>query len=347
MQRSRFTELTNRYSKLRVAVVGDFCLDRYLDIDPGLGEMSIETGLPVYNVTAVRSMPGAAGTILNNLIALGVGRIHAIGFCGRDGEGFELRRALQAHRNVHLDRFIETPHRRTFTYTKPMVHEAGQLPRELNRLDLKNWSPTPEEVSHKIVGAVRAVAGEVDAMMVMDQVDLAESGVVTAMVRAVLGEIAGEKPTLPILADSRRSLRGWPKLIFKMNRQELGAMLGRDLQDLAAVPDAALELARANRRPVFVTLAEHGMVGADPGGPSPDDDAVAHRALVIPVRGPIDVVGAGDAVSANLTAALAAGAAVNEALALANAAASVVVHQLGMTGAARVEDLDGLAVEPK
>jgi bifunctional ADP-heptose synthase (sugar kinase/adenylyltransferase) len=52
------------------------------------------------------------------------------------------------------------------------------------------------------------------------------------------------------------------------------------------------------------------------------------------VRGPIDIVGAGDAVTANLTAALAAGAALPEALALANAAASVVIHQLGTTGTA-------------
>ena len=58
---------------------------------PGI-ETSIETGLTVYNVVEVRSQPGAAGTILNNLVALGIGEIHAIGFCGDDGEGFELRR---------------------------------------------------------------------------------------------------------------------------------------------------------------------------------------------------------------------------------------------------------------
>ncbi len=345
VQRSRFTELTRRYPTLRLAILGDFCLDRYLDIDPVLAETSIETGLPVHNVTGVRSLPGAAGTIMNNFLALGVGHIHAIGFCGRDGEGYELQRALRASGRVHFDGFIETPHRRTFTYTKPLVHEPGVPPRELSRLDLKNWTPTPEEVSRKIVGALRAVADEVDAIMVMDQVDVAESGVVTAPVRAALGELAAARPKLPILADSRRSLRDWPPLIFKMNRQELGALLGRDLREVSAVPDAALDLARVNRRPVFITLAEHGMVGADPGGPSPDDDAVVHRAPALPIRGPIDIVGAGDSVSANLTAALAAGAEVPEALALASAAASVAIHQLGTTGAASVEDLEGLAVE--
>ncbi len=44
----------------------------------------------------IRAQPGAAGTILNNLVALGVGRIVPVGFCGDDGEGFELRRGLAA-----------------------------------------------------------------------------------------------------------------------------------------------------------------------------------------------------------------------------------------------------------
>ena len=44
----RFQSITGKYPRLRVAVVGDFCLDRYLEIDPARGEISIETGLPVH-----------------------------------------------------------------------------------------------------------------------------------------------------------------------------------------------------------------------------------------------------------------------------------------------------------
>ena len=104
MKADRFAEITERYSRLRIAVVGDFFLDRYLHIDPAKNETSIETGLPVYNVVEVRSQPGAAGTILNNLVALGIGEIHAIGFCGDDGEGYELRQALAARAGVNLER---------------------------------------------------------------------------------------------------------------------------------------------------------------------------------------------------------------------------------------------------
>jgi len=57
------------------------------------------------------------------------------------------------------------------------------------------------------------------------------------------------------------------------------------------------------------------------------------------LRGAIDVVGAGDAVTANAAAALAAGATLMEAIELAAVGASVVIHQLGATGTASVTQL--------
>ena len=71
MDSPRFNAVTERYSNLNIAVLGDFCLDRYLEIDPAKKETSLETGLPVHNVVNVRAQPGGAGTIVNNLAALG------------------------------------------------------------------------------------------------------------------------------------------------------------------------------------------------------------------------------------------------------------------------------------
>ena len=45
-------------ASLRIGVVGDFFLDRYLHIDPAKAETSIETGLPVYNVVDVQEPAG-------------------------------------------------------------------------------------------------------------------------------------------------------------------------------------------------------------------------------------------------------------------------------------------------
>ena len=333
MNADRFEVITAKYSRLRVAVVGDFCLDRYLEIDPAWTETSIETGLPVYNVTHVRAQPGGAGTVLNNLIALGVGTIYPVGFAGEDGEGYELCRALAAKPGVCLDHFIQTSDRHTFTYCKPLILEPGKSPHELNRLDQKNWTATPATLSERLSSAVTAVANAVDALALLGQVDEPETGVLTTDVLATLGGIARSQPGQLILADNRHSLRGFPPVLFKMNAAELAALTGTKpssaISDIAAV---AMGLARQNGRPVFVTLAERGIVGASPDGQS-------EHVPSLPVRGEIDIVGAGDSVSANLLAALAAGASVREAMELANLAASIVVHQLGTTGSASVTQL--------
>src|SRR5205085_8762200 len=137
----RLEQFLATFPRLAMAVVGDLFLDRYLEIDAALTEPSLETGLDAYQVVAVRGSPGAAGTVINNLAALGVGRIVPVAVIGDDGEGYELRQALQAQHVVDLSWLHADGRRRTPTYTKPMLQTAGQPPRELNRLDIKNRQP--------------------------------------------------------------------------------------------------------------------------------------------------------------------------------------------------------------
>jgi rfaE bifunctional protein kinase chain/domain len=284
----------------------------------------------------VRSQPGGAGTILNNLVALGVGQLWPVGFCGEDGEGFELRRSLGSMRGVSLDNFLMVHERRTFTYCKPLVLAPGKAPVELSRLDSKNWSRTPAEIQTRLIDSVTRLANEADAMILLDQADLPETGVITAALLQAISKVSENRPSLLILADSRRGLKGFPKVTFKMNSAELAFLTGhKPPMKLEEVKQAASQVAQDQQRNVFVTLAEDGILGASP-------DARCEHAPAPPVRGEIDIVGAGDAVSANLTAALASGANLGEALQLANAAASIVIHQLGTTGTATVRQIQGL-----
>lgn len=333
MNRPRFESITGQYANLRLAVLGDFCLDRYLEIDPSRNEVSLETGLTVYNVTATRAQPGGAGTILNNLSALGIQEIFAVGLAGEDGEGFELRRALEKTRGVKLDYFFQGPAWRTFTYTKPLLMEPGKPPRELNRLDMKNWVAPPAGMVEQIRRAIAMLANRVDAIVLLDQVDVPGTGLVTREILAEVEKIAAEAPGVKIFADSRHGLAGFPPVTFKMNIAELAQLSGVEaIAEIEEVKQRSLKLARRNARHVFVTLGERGMVGAEPGG----------RAVHVPalsVAGPIDIVGAGDAVTANLAAAMVAGSSFLEAMELARAAAWVVIHKLGTTGTASLAEL--------
>jgi sugar/nucleoside kinase (ribokinase family) len=118
-----------------------------------------------------------------------------------------------------------------------------------------------------------------------------------------------------------------------MNAAELGILKRlRKAPAVVQIRDAACLLAKRNGRAVIVTMAEHGILGAQPDGSTLHVPA-------LPLRGPIDIVGAGDAVTANAAAALTAGASLKEAIELGVAGSSIVIHQLGTTGAASIAQL--------
>src|SRR5262245_51064111 len=198
-----------------IGVLGDLFLDRYLDIDTNLDELSVETGKIAYQVTRVRSYPGAAGTVINNLAALGVGRIYPIASIGDDGEGYELRQALKKLSSVEEGGIISVPERRTPTYTKPMRGAE-----ELNRLDIKNRAPTPVEVEGRIIELLDEAWPRLDALIVLDQVSEEDCGVVTKRVRDHLAELGGREPGKFVLADSRERIGEFRNVCVKPNADE-------------------------------------------------------------------------------------------------------------------------------
>jgi len=312
--------------KLTIGVLGDLFLDRYLDIDAALTEPSIETGLDAYQVVCVRSYPGAAGTVISNLAALGVKHIEPISVVGDDGEWHELNNAL-ADLDLYNERQIYTcAGRRTPTYTKPMLHQRGQPPRELNRLDIKNRTPLPSGVEGAVLSAITHVMPMVHALLVLDQVSEPECGVVTTRIRQALGKMGDTFPDNLILADSRERIGLFHSVWTKPNFTECRrAVHGPD------DPTACIrELARRTGRPVFCTLGERGILVADPR----ENPARLSHVPSYPVAGPIDPVGAGDSTSAGIACALATGATLEEAAAFGNLVASITIQQIGTTGTA-------------
>ena len=327
MEEGRLASLFDRLPRLSVAVVGDFFLDKYLVIDRGLSEVSLETGLEAYQVVDKRSSPGAAGTVTSNLRALGVGRVEAIGVVGDDGEGYELRQGL-ARAGVGQDYLLTRGDLFTPTYTKPMLREGG-AEREIERLDVKNRAPMPPSVEDELIARLEACLPTVQGVMIADQVQARNQGVVTDRVRARLIELAGAHLEVVFFADSRTRIGEYREVVVKPNRAEaaggLGEMTTRGLEDAAA---QGLRLSARTRRPVYVTLGQDGVLVCD---------ASRHRADHVPgirLSGELDVVGAGDSAGAGIVSALCAGASPVEAAVVGNLVASITVQQLGTTGTA-------------
>ncbi len=322
------TTIRQAIPRLTVGVLGDLFLDRYLDLDAALTEASLETGLDAYQVVRVRPSPGAAGTVINNLVALGVGTVLPVAVIGDDGEGYELRQALTRLPRVGLQAVFSWPDRRTPTYTKPLLHQAGQSPRELHRLDIKNRTPLPRAAQDQVLTTLFDLWPRLDALVVLDQVSEAECGVITAGVRDALAGLGRALPDKLILADSRERIGQFRDLCLKPNRKECVRAVGGDGTSADSLQPAAAELAKRTGRPLFCTCGADGILVVDPRPPS------AQTMLVpaLPVSGPIDPVGAGDSVSAGLACAIAAGVSLPEAAAFANLLAAITIRQIGATG---------------
>lgn len=324
----KLQEILDRLPTLKIALVGDLFLDKYLDLDARLTEVSVETGLEAYQVVRVRCYPGAGGTVLNNLHALGVGNLRAVSVIGSDGEGFELLRGLKA-KGVETAGVIAADSRMTPTYTKPMLAHGAGPASELNRLDIKNRTEPPPELDRQVIEQLDRIAGEVDALIVADQVTERNRGVITDDVRAHLAVLAERYPRLVVFADSRAHFALFRGCITKPNRSELFHAVGESAVESAnrsTVVRAARQLASWTGRPVFATMGAEGMLYIE--------SEECHDIPGIPVDGPIDIVGAGDSATAGIVSALCAGASPVGAAELGCLVASITIQQIGVTGTA-------------
>src|SRR3954468_7842732 len=95
LSRDKLEAILRTLPRLTIGLVGDLFLDRYLELVPGSRELSIETGLEAYQVERVRNSPGALGTGMNNLAALGVGLLVPVTAIGDDGHGYDLLKEVR------------------------------------------------------------------------------------------------------------------------------------------------------------------------------------------------------------------------------------------------------------
>ena len=325
-----------RFADLKIAVLGDFFLDKYLDVDPELAEYSIETGKTAHQVVGVRRSPGAAGTVVCNLASLsnsgesvGSGVLYAIGFTGDDGESHDLRKGL-AELGCDTSHLHRDSRRMTPTYLKPRNWGENQLVGEHERYDTKNRQPTPDDMQNKIIESLDTLLPELDAVVILDQVEEAQCGVVTSKVCQALEERANRYPKVIFWADSRRRIKEFRGVIIKPNQFEALNMdnppPGYEIE-IEELCSAVVSLQKQNRAAVFATRGSKGMLVCD-------NDSRTVLVPTVRVDGPVDPTGAGDSATAGTVLALAAGAQPTEAALVGNLTASITVEQLATTGTA-------------
>ena len=329
MDRETAAGILAKLPGFKVAVIGDYCLDKYVHVDPALAEISRETGRTAHQVTVVRTFPGAAGTVCANLASLGFGEVRCFGVTGDDGDGYELRRGLRqigcgCGGLVLADRL-------TNTYMKPLDDEM----RELDRMDFRTRSPVPEEIQKNLADKLEAALEDINAVVVVDQFDSADEGLISRYLLGRLRRMAENRPEKLFFCDSRARPGDFAGMTVKCNHYEaaLSAGLAPDDDNLPGIAGALTEI---TLKPAYITCGEKGVIAAGRGG--------ASLSPAIPAQGPLDIVGAGDAASGGIVAALCSGAPPAEAAFFANIVSSVTIKKLGVTGTASPAEVEAAAV---
>jgi len=332
-------KILGRLPGLRVAVLGDYCLDKYIHFDPALSEISRETRNIAYQVTRIRTFPGAAGTVCANLSALGFGGVSCFGAVGDDGEGYELRRELASINCAHDDLLVTD--RLTNTYLKPVDTEM----REASRYDFRTREPVSVSAQDELIDRLIAGLDGFNAVLVIDQFDSPSEGLVSEYMLSKLCALAAERPDKLFFADSRARPGDFINMTVKCNVGEASLCAGLSPTD-KNLPEIGRRLVKKTGRPAFITCGERGILSVDSDGTA--------RSPTVGVGGPIDIVGAGDSASAGLVAALCCGAPMEDAAFFANIVSSVTIRKIGVTGTASPEEIiinaaafEGLAAERK
>lgn len=333
MNRERLVFLLKQFLGLHITVFGDLFLDKWMAIDRNLDEPSVETGLTAYQAVGVRSSAGAAGTVLNNLMALRVGTCYAVSFLGMDGDGWEV---LQALKRIGVDtrHVVRSRERMTPAYIKPMFAVGDNAPKESNRIDIKNHTATSEALESKMVLHLQAAVKRSDAVIILDQLTQENTGVITKTLREEIARLAKAQPNQLFFADSRAFIQHFHDVTIKCNHLEAEKMaLGREPETFTqeGVFEAMEKLEKQTGKSVFITCGANGVACK-----------IADENHLVPAArqtGIIDVCGAGDACTAGIVSALCAGADRREAAFIGNLAAGVTVRKIGTTGTASPEEI--------
>ncbi|WP_158794247.1 bifunctional D-glycero-beta-D-manno-heptose-7-phosphate kinase/D-glycero-beta-D-manno-heptose 1-phosphate adenylyltransferase HldE [Granulicella sp. L60] len=305
--------LEGGFSQLKVLVIGDLMLDRYIHGE--VERISPEAPVPVIRHAQRYERAGGAANVAMNLAGLGCQAFLA-GFWGGDSEQAELA--------AILDRAgIDTVG--VVTTSLPTISKTRIVGRmqQLLRLDIESRDTPPATEVQRLQERATELIAKVHAVILSDYAKGALSNTLCEIViRAA--RLAG----IPILADPKTPDFSKYNGVTTVcpNLGELAAATGipaHRTEELLAAGQALV--VEHDFKFLTVTMSEKGITVLRP--PSPDSSGTYHSPAR--AREVFDVSGAGDTVIATLAACLASGLQIETAAEVANLAAGIVVSKAG------------------
>jgi rfaE bifunctional protein kinase chain/domain len=356
----RLKRLLPRFRKLRIGVLGDLMLDRY--VWGTANRLSPEAAVPVVDYVSEQDCPGGAGNVAANIAALGA-QVEVFGVVGAQkkmgrGENTKKIAADEAGAALHTclrtlgigDRGIVADAGRVTTLKTRIIARHQQIV----RIDHERRDPVASETEEKLFRLLVASLGKFDGLVLSDyDKGLLGDGFADRVLSAAhqLKVPAFVKPKTSRLYAYRGAR------VIVCNAKEAGHYTGRALSDEKSVEEVGRKLLpHFGCAAVVITRGEKGMnifeeisplhlhipatsfevTYARVGQPGVERGATGRQVF--------DVTGAGDTVLSVLSLAIAAGAPLPDAALLANTAAGVVVGKLG-TASVSPDELAGALEE--
>ncbi len=312
--RSRLLSIVDRFAGKRIAVAGDFVLDRFVHGLPK--RISREAPVLILAWSREESVPGGGANTVANVAALS-GKPAPAGAVGADAEGRALA-ALFERAGVDASGLVAVEGYATPTKTRILGGGVHSIRQQVVRIDREDVLPEDPALSAKLRDNVRRAAAGAAVLVLSDYGYGSSRPEWIAAAREA-------NPSIRVLVDSRFRLTDYAGAdAATPNEEELERATGEPLDDEEEkfLRAGRALLARLASPALLVTRGSRGMAlfRAD------------RETFSIPVSGTAqvaDVTGAGDTVMATFALALAAGASEPEAALLSNFAGGIVVMKMG------------------
>lgn len=335
MKADLLQDILSKIKSVKIAVVGDFCLDAYWFVDETKSEISIETGQSTRPVLKQKYSPGGAGNVTNNLAAMGIRDIRAFGVIGKDPFGPEMIKIMNLA-GINTDNLLVQEEKwATHVYIKPYIADKEQ-----NRIDFGNYNSLSADTANRLISNIEKELSEIDVVIINQQV---LSGIHTPYFRKKLVELIGSFPQKIFIADSRNYTDFYTGSYRKINDTEAMNQCCINSTPDEIIPrseaiSAARILYNRYKKPLFVTRGSRGSLVVTESG------ITQIPGLLIISK--VDTVGAGDSYLAGLAATLAAGFNAETSAEIGSFVAGVTVQKLFQTGTASPDEIMAIGSDP-
>jgi rfaE bifunctional protein kinase chain/domain len=325
--------IIQKFSQLKVLVLGDLMLDEY--IWGVVHRISPEAPVPVVSITAQTAVPGGAANVAANVAALGAA-VDVIGIIGADHEGDYLRKLLSSI-GVNCTAVITDYARPTSTKTR-IIAEHQQIA----RMDREDTSSIGVIQAARLVEAARqAFDCEVppDGLILSDYA----KGCLTPELLKEVITLARSRDIFVAVDPKGRDFSKYRGVnVLTPNRLETEVVCGFPLEHeehLQRAIDVILDQTAADG--MLITLGKDGMAVGKRlhafGNTSTQSCRSTYQSIPSEAREVFEVTGAGDTVVSAFVLAFLASHSWELATHIANTAAGIVVGHVGTTTVRRQE----------